>query len=167
MGFGLCVALLLSSMPIRRPVSPGIAQGALISPNTAQGTSISPGTAQGATNPTRSDLMFKLKNALAAGTIVASALIAPVTMPAQFAGASADTVAGTTASALTFAGKPCSKHKNPAQCRARRGGGAGAVGGAVRFTRARDTGISGSIGLAGGLGAGVGRTSPRGSSVNN
>ncbi|MFF5209847.1 hypothetical protein [Streptosporangium sp. NPDC000396] len=41
--------------------------------------------------------MIKLRNALAAGTMVASVLIAPVTVVAQSAGA--DTVAGTTATA--------------------------------------------------------------------
>ncbi|MFC7644946.1 hypothetical protein ACFQX6_32975 [Streptosporangium lutulentum] len=65
--------------------------------------------------------MIKVRNALAAGTMVASALIAPVTMPASFA--SADTVARTTSttSTLTALQKPCSKHKNPDRCRQRRG----------------------------------------------
>jgi hypothetical protein len=108
--------------------------------------------------------MIKLKNALAAGAMVASALIVPATMPAQFA--DADAVAGTTSSAFTAVAKPCSRHRNPERCRARQGGD-NAVGLTRHFAHARDAGIRGSIGLGGGLGAGIGRTSPRGSSVNN
>ncbi|MEV7009203.1 hypothetical protein [Streptosporangium sp. NPDC051022] len=44
--------------------------------------------------------MINLKNALAAGTVAVLALIAPVTVAAQSAGA--DTVAGTTAAASTL-----------------------------------------------------------------
>ncbi|OUC91065.1 hypothetical protein [Streptosporangium minutum] len=68
--------------------------------------------------------MIEIRNALAAGTMVASALIAPVTMPAQSAGAES-TARSTSASHLTSVQKPCSKHKHPAKCRARRGGGGG------------------------------------------
>lgn len=66
--------------------------------------------------------MIEIRNALAAGTMVASALIAPVTMPAQSAGAES-TARSTSASHLTTVQKPCSKHKNPAKCRARHSGG--------------------------------------------
>ncbi|MFD8533131.1 hypothetical protein ACFV0L_37555 [Streptosporangium canum] len=68
--------------------------------------------------------MIEIRNALAAGTMVASALIAPVTMPAQSAGAES-TARSTSASHLTSAQKPCSQHKHPAKCRARRGGDGG------------------------------------------
>jgi hypothetical protein len=91
--------------------------------------------------------MIKVRNALAAGTMVASALIAPVTMPAQFA--SADTVARTTSTTSTFTAlqKPCSKHKNPDRCRQRRGSGHGHGGGG-----------SGGTGVGTGTGSGIGIT---------
>jgi hypothetical protein len=72
--------------------------------------------------------MIEIRNALAAGTMVASALIAPVTMPAQSAGAES-TARSTSASHLTSVQKPCSQHKHPAKCRARHGGGGGSGGG--------------------------------------
>ncbi|ACZ88505.1 hypothetical protein [Streptosporangium roseum] len=73
--------------------------------------------------------MIEIRNALAAGTMVASALIAPVTMPAQSAGAES-TARSTSTSHLTSVQKPCSEHKHPAKCRARRsGGGSGGGGG--------------------------------------
>lgn len=68
--------------------------------------------------------MIKIRYALAAGAMGASALIVPVTMPAQLA--SAEPVAVTavaTTSVLTSAADPCDKHKNPAKCREKRGGG--------------------------------------------
>ncbi|MFF5204716.1 hypothetical protein [Streptosporangium sp. NPDC000396] len=73
--------------------------------------------------------MIKVRNALAAGTMVASALIVPATMPGQFAGA--ETVAkSAAASTLTSAEHPCWKHRNPARCRRRgHGGGGGNDGG--------------------------------------
>ncbi|MFD1936282.1 hypothetical protein ACFSKW_32905 [Nonomuraea mangrovi] len=87
--------------------------------------SVSPGTARGATDFTlESSVMIKIRHALAAGAMGASALIVPVTMPAQLA--SAEPVAGTavaTAPVLSSAADPCARHKNPQKCREQRGGG--------------------------------------------
>ncbi|MFF5208387.1 hypothetical protein [Streptosporangium sp. NPDC000396] len=73
--------------------------------------------------------MIKVRNALAAGAMVASALIVPMTTPAQ--AADTGTVAGitSTTSVPTSVQKPCRLHKNPARCRARRGAGHGRGGG--------------------------------------
>lgn len=54
--------------------------------------------------------MIKVRNALAAGTMMAAALIAPMTTPTAFA------VADTTTT-LTSVQKPCSEYKNPQKCR--------------------------------------------------
>ncbi|WP_030925660.1 hypothetical protein [Streptosporangium amethystogenes] len=72
--------------------------------------------------------MIKVRNALAAGTMAASALVAPMTTPAP--SAVADTVASNTSTTLRSAQKPCRKHRNPERCRARHGhgGGHGVVG---------------------------------------
>ncbi|MFE3455403.1 hypothetical protein ACFXJ8_41460 [Nonomuraea sp. NPDC059194] len=67
--------------------------------------------------------MIKIRYALAAGVMGASALIVPVTMPAQLA--SAVPVAGTafaTTHVLVPAEDPCAKHKNPQKCREQPGG---------------------------------------------
>ncbi|MEU7899954.1 hypothetical protein AB0B45_44860 [Nonomuraea sp. NPDC049152] len=68
--------------------------------------------------------MIKIRYALAAGVMGASALVIPVTMSAQLA--SAEPVAGTTFATthvLASAEDPCDKHKNPQKCREQRGGG--------------------------------------------
>lgn len=57
--------------------------------------------------------MIKVRNALAAGTMMAAALIAPMTTPTAFA------VADTTAT-LSSLQKPCSEYKNPQRCREER-----------------------------------------------
>ncbi|WP_344918871.1 hypothetical protein, partial [Streptosporangium oxazolinicum] len=62
--------------------------------------------------------MTKIRNALAAGAVMASALVVPAAMSTSFA--AADTLAMTTPTTLTFLLKPCSEHKNPDRCRARR-----------------------------------------------
>ncbi|MGJ6964601.1 hypothetical protein ACSDR0_22065 [Streptosporangium sp. G11] len=63
--------------------------------------------------------MTKIRNALAAGVMTASALIVPAAI--SVSSATADTVATTAPSTLTSVLKPCRKHKNPDRCRARRG----------------------------------------------
>ncbi|MEU7892956.1 hypothetical protein AB0B45_08820 [Nonomuraea sp. NPDC049152] len=65
--------------------------------------------------------MSKIRNALAAGAMGASALIVPVTMPAQLA--NAEPVAGTVSvtAVLASSAAPCDSRKNPAKCRARHG----------------------------------------------
>lgn len=85
--------------------------------------------------------MIKIRNALLAGAMGASALIAPVTMPAQLA--SAETVAGTpsTTPVLTSLGHPCREHKNPAKCFERYGGGGGGDIGDDDITRPGGGGI--------------------------
>ncbi|MEU0517294.1 hypothetical protein [Streptosporangium sp. NPDC006007] len=58
--------------------------------------------------------MIELRNALAAGAMVAAALIVPATMSAQ--SAAAGTVPeGTVVSTHTFAQKPCWKYNDPAK----------------------------------------------------
>ncbi|MFI6455524.1 hypothetical protein ACIBF6_28650 [Streptosporangium amethystogenes] len=91
--------------------------------------------------------MIKVRNALAAGTMAASALVAPVMTPAP--SAVADTVASNTPTTLGSVQKPCRKHKNPERCRARRGhsGGHGIVG---RNGVGVDIG-PGSVGIGGGI----------------
>ncbi len=67
--------------------------------------------------------MIKIRYALAVGAMAASALVVPLTMPAQPAGAVP--VAGTafaTAHVLASADDPCAKHKNPQKCREQSGG---------------------------------------------
>ncbi|MEU0483561.1 hypothetical protein ABZ260_30780 [Streptosporangium sp. NPDC006013] len=73
--------------------------------------------------------MIKVRNALAAGTMTASALLAPMTTPAP--SAVADTVTSNASTTLTSAQKPCHKHRHPERCRARRGHGGdhGNIGG--------------------------------------
>ncbi|MEU4541431.1 hypothetical protein AB0G15_42035, partial [Streptosporangium sp. NPDC023825] len=62
--------------------------------------------------------MTMIRNALAAGAMMASALIVPMAMPAS--SATAGTVAVTTPADATSVLKPCREHKNPDRCRARR-----------------------------------------------
>src|SRR5690349_21090942 len=63
--------------------------------------------------------MSKVRNALAAGAMVASALVVPVTMPAQSASAGTPTQASSgTNTALVQ--RPCRNANNPDRCRARR-----------------------------------------------
>ncbi|MGV9772716.1 hypothetical protein [Streptosporangium sp. NPDC003464] len=94
--------------------------------------------------------MIKVRNALVSGVMGASALIVPATVPAQPAGA--DTVSTvSTASTLVSAAKPCSKHKNPARCYARRGSGGGGGGGGGGI----DRGISDDSVTRGGSGGGI------------
>ncbi|WP_162641308.1 hypothetical protein [Streptosporangium sp. 'caverna'] len=112
--------------------------------------------------------MIKVRNALAAGTMVASALIAPVTMPAQFA--SADTVARTTSTTSTFTAlqKPCRKHKNPDRCRLRRGAGHGLGGGGGTGTgTGTGTGRAGGIGITDDTSPASGGSGGSGAGVNN
>ncbi|MFD1938992.1 MULTISPECIES: hypothetical protein [Nonomuraea] len=72
--------------------------------------------------------MTKIRNVLAAGAMGASVLIAPVTMPAQFA--SAETVTGTpSTTSLTSVNGPCDDKPNPDKCRARLGDNHGDGGG--------------------------------------
>ncbi|MBB2913277.1 hypothetical protein FHS43_004575 [Streptosporangium becharense] len=68
--------------------------------------------------------MPTIRNALAAGTMMASALVIPMTMPGAFAADSA-AVTASASPVLTSAEKPCRQHKNPERCRARRGAGHG------------------------------------------
>lgn len=56
--------------------------------------------------------MIELRNVLAAGAMVASALLIPVTMPAQPA-AAGTAPQGTVSSAHGFLAKPCWKYNNP------------------------------------------------------
>jgi hypothetical protein len=69
--------------------------------------------------------MINVRSALGTGMMLASVLIAPVTIPAPSA-AGAETVF--TPSTVTSVQKPCRRHKNPARCRARRGGHGGISG---------------------------------------
>ncbi|GAA0819872.1 hypothetical protein ACFQVD_00175 [Streptosporangium amethystogenes subsp. fukuiense] len=76
--------------------------------------------------------MTKVRNALVAGAMTASALLAPMTTPAP--SAVADTAASNASPTLGSAQKPCREHRHPERCRARRGhhgiigGGDGGVG---------------------------------------
>ncbi|WP_433251294.1 hypothetical protein ACQPYK_05680 [Streptosporangium sp. CA-135522] len=97
--------------------------------------------------------MLAIRNALVAGTMAASALIAPVTSSAQAAttGTMAEMSKTTTSPILTSAQKPCSKHKNPAKCRARHGAGHGKSHGGGGGGGISDDGQPG----LGGTGAGI------------
>ncbi|WP_326819554.1 hypothetical protein [Streptosporangium sp. NBC_01756] len=68
--------------------------------------------------------MIKLRNALVAGTMLASALVAPMAMQIQSAGAAT----ATETVSVTSAQKPCWKHRNPEKCYARNHGGGGGGG---------------------------------------
>ncbi|MEV4382055.1 hypothetical protein [Streptosporangium sp. NPDC049644] len=73
--------------------------------------------------------MTKVRNALAAGAMTASALLAPMMTPAP--SAVADTAASNASPTLGSAQKPCREHRHPERCRARRGhhGDHGIIGG--------------------------------------
>lgn len=62
--------------------------------------------------------MTMIRNALAAGAVMASALIIPATMPTS--SAVAGTVTVTTPAGASSVLKPCREHKDPERCRARR-----------------------------------------------
>jgi hypothetical protein len=94
--------------------------------------------------------MINVRNALGAGVMLASILIAPA-MVATPAAAAAETVS--ISSTLTSVQKPCRKHKNPARCRARRGGYGG------HLSRSRiGRGIGDSFGRTGIGRSGIGRS---------
>lgn len=63
--------------------------------------------------------MTKVRNALAAGAMTASALLAPMMTPAP--SAVADTAASNASPTLGSAQQPCREHRHPERCRARRG----------------------------------------------
>jgi hypothetical protein len=84
--------------------------------------------------------MINVRNALGTGIMLASILVAPVTIPAPAVAAS-ETLS--TPSTLTSVQKPCRKHRHPARCRARRGGRGG------NFSRS---------GISGGIDDGIGRS---------
>jgi hypothetical protein len=98
-------------------------------------------------------VMINIRNVLGAGIMMASALVAPTMMPAPSAAAVTETVS--TSSALTSVQKPCQKAKNPAQCRARRGGNS-TVGGTVSRG-----GLRGGIGSGGSGPSGSGHSRSR------